>query len=383
MRARRREINIFNMSLLDILCGALGAFCFMMLVALPYYKPPGSEPELKKAQEETERLMHDLDQMKDRMRDAKSAEDMTELLERLKAQVKALQGQVNILTGERDELQRRVKQLTADKESLQRQVDQLGAEKQQLAQEKAQLSAENQALRAKNQELEEANKKLQALLQAKRPFTVVERAEDYGQGLDVMLFKPSLLEKSPSPIFQNWVNGQFDMMHTVRNAMLFGRGLGVTMNEDSPPNTEGKLFVRLTNPPDRRKSTEIEGAIVGDELRSRAHSPAQGDTLSGALLGSSRDSDDGSKQPAQLQGSDCGRARSRLAGANRSYATADSHPAADPVGCRTCRGGSGPKQAASNLSESHRASPPAVRSERQKRRRDSAVERRITQGASA
>ena len=36
MRARPREVNIFNMSLLDILCGALGAFCFMMLVALPY-----------------------------------------------------------------------------------------------------------------------------------------------------------------------------------------------------------------------------------------------------------------------------------------------------------------------------------------------------------
>ena len=41
MRARPREINIFNMSLLDILCGALGAFCFMMLVALPYYSSGG------------------------------------------------------------------------------------------------------------------------------------------------------------------------------------------------------------------------------------------------------------------------------------------------------------------------------------------------------
>src|SRR5437762_11198923 len=39
MKARNREINIFNMSLLDILCGALGAFCFMMLVLFPYYKP--------------------------------------------------------------------------------------------------------------------------------------------------------------------------------------------------------------------------------------------------------------------------------------------------------------------------------------------------------
>jgi hypothetical protein len=35
MRSRNREVNIFNMSLLDILCGALGAFCFLMLALFP------------------------------------------------------------------------------------------------------------------------------------------------------------------------------------------------------------------------------------------------------------------------------------------------------------------------------------------------------------
>src|SRR5919202_5362311 len=37
MKPRNREVNIFNMSLLDILCGALGAFCFLMLALFPYY----------------------------------------------------------------------------------------------------------------------------------------------------------------------------------------------------------------------------------------------------------------------------------------------------------------------------------------------------------
>jgi hypothetical protein len=49
MKARSREINIFNMSLLDILCGALGAFCFMMLVLFPYYsqdKGTAKRPEV-------------------------------------------------------------------------------------------------------------------------------------------------------------------------------------------------------------------------------------------------------------------------------------------------------------------------------------------------
>ena len=37
MRAKNREINIFNMSLLDILTGMLGAFLFLMVGLVPYY----------------------------------------------------------------------------------------------------------------------------------------------------------------------------------------------------------------------------------------------------------------------------------------------------------------------------------------------------------
>ena len=43
MSGGNREVNIFNMSLLDILCGALGAFCFMMLVLFPYWRPGGAD----------------------------------------------------------------------------------------------------------------------------------------------------------------------------------------------------------------------------------------------------------------------------------------------------------------------------------------------------
>src|SRR5437016_12130899 len=48
MKRRNREINIFNMSLLDILSGALGAFCFMMLVLFPYYKPMAQQEQGQK-----------------------------------------------------------------------------------------------------------------------------------------------------------------------------------------------------------------------------------------------------------------------------------------------------------------------------------------------
>ena len=84
MRARNREINIFSISLLDILTGLLGAFLFLMLGLIPYYmkvsvgrslsaqeqqqfeemkklvekglKGPLSEEEVKKLQDEMDRL---------------------------------------------------------------------------------------------------------------------------------------------------------------------------------------------------------------------------------------------------------------------------------------------------------------------------------------
>jgi hypothetical protein len=101
VRGRNREINIFNMSLLDILCGALGAFCFMMLTLFPYYNrkdaaptpPPAPMPpagnyeeaqrqlkkaeqqmndlyaKLKQAEQQLNRTRAELDQQKQRTKD--------------------------------------------------------------------------------------------------------------------------------------------------------------------------------------------------------------------------------------------------------------------------------------------------------------------------
>ncbi len=61
MRAKNREINIFNMSLLDILTGMLGAFLFMMIGMVPFYaKVMRSKlitPEEQKQFEELKKLL--------------------------------------------------------------------------------------------------------------------------------------------------------------------------------------------------------------------------------------------------------------------------------------------------------------------------------------
>ena len=99
MRARSREINIFNMSLLDILCGALGAFCFMMLVLLPYYKPPGKQTDLHKQEVETQDLLDELEKLRAHAQEAALAQEMAALTQKLARTVEADAGSAQSAVG--------------------------------------------------------------------------------------------------------------------------------------------------------------------------------------------------------------------------------------------------------------------------------------------
>ena len=68
MKSRSREVNIFNMSLLDILCGALGAFCFLMLVLFPSY-----ENKVKAGGNDTAALEEELRRMQAELQRAREA----------------------------------------------------------------------------------------------------------------------------------------------------------------------------------------------------------------------------------------------------------------------------------------------------------------------
>ena len=53
MKPRNREVNIFNMSVLDLLTGALGAFCFLTLALFPtYFKSQGASSDAAAAAEQ-------------------------------------------------------------------------------------------------------------------------------------------------------------------------------------------------------------------------------------------------------------------------------------------------------------------------------------------
>src|SRR5579862_3720455 len=103
MKPRNREINIFNMSLLDILCGALGTFCFMMLVLFPFYsqdKGQGKRPEVQEGvdpktfQEAKARIQ----QLEDTLKKFQTYTDQLEArLKQLEAQSRQQQGNIQQL----------------------------------------------------------------------------------------------------------------------------------------------------------------------------------------------------------------------------------------------------------------------------------------------
>jgi hypothetical protein len=95
MKPRNREINIFNMSLLDVLCGALGTFCFMMIVLFPYYSAkPTNAPDVPKDMVDPKDMQQALDQIK-QLKDA---------LQKMENYAKGLEGQINQLKQQIEQL---------------------------------------------------------------------------------------------------------------------------------------------------------------------------------------------------------------------------------------------------------------------------------------
>jgi len=138
MRAKNREINIFNMSLLDILTGMLGAFLFLMLGLLPYYAKVSKNKDMNP--EELRQLREE----------NKSLRDQTALQ----------QQQIGDLQKQLDDLQKIVKQsgsgpMTAD------QIQQLMDQMNQLRQQVAQLQQQLQTEQNNAQQLQSGNGQLQ------------------------------------------------------------------------------------------------------------------------------------------------------------------------------------------------------------------------------
>src|SRR5258708_4188952 len=124
MKPRNREINIFNMSLLDVLCGALGAFCFLMLVLFPFYSqdkgsakapdvPNGVDP---KTFEEAKGRIKELEDVLKKFQDYAGQADAQH--KRLEAENRQLQNDLKAAQDRNDQLEMRNPLLTMGRFTL-------------------------------------------------------------------------------------------------------------------------------------------------------------------------------------------------------------------------------------------------------------------------
>ncbi len=215
MRARNREINIFNMSLLDILCGALGAFCFMMLTLFPYYS-------------------------KAHKQDATPSADSAELQRQYARAQQKLQ-----------ETESRIRQLEAESARAAAGGSGGGASAQQLQQAWNQL----QGLR---QELEAASKRIEKL-ELRFPVAVEIMWLTDKHDVDIYLVRPATVPQ-PRPVLNHknnvWINGDS------RTDWVSGPGFEGWQMRDLPRDVPAELYYILFNSNGNAGPAYIAGTVL-------------------------------------------------------------------------------------------------------------------------
>lgn len=151
MKPRNREINIFSLSMMDVISGAMGAFLIIMIILAQYYdSDPTTSQEVAKLTEEMVRAIEELQESRDN-----SPQDMKRMfdvpLEELLAALERLQALRDRLA----QAQQQIKRLTDYASRLEN--------------ENQELETDNQELSQANQRLDERNREL-ALL---KPFSAL------------------------------------------------------------------------------------------------------------------------------------------------------------------------------------------------------------------
>lgn len=288
MRRRSREINIFNMSLLDILCGALGAFCFMMLVLMPYYKPPKEQMDIQKKQREVEEELKKLAEMKDKISDAEMARDLEDLVKKLQDQIKELQGRLNQALAENQQLKEDMERLkrehdqaVADAQQLRQQMQQLQQERNQAVAESEQLRKDKEDLLAQNQQylkekqnflnqierLRKENDRLEKesrLGKQRQPYIVKAISADASQDVGLYVWDPAvykLADGTDRPVqspFNPRLPRQVSNYPGDITAWVSNRGVAFWVLRDIPPNLHLKVYVNLANLSEKAASTVVQ-----------------------------------------------------------------------------------------------------------------------------
>ena len=235
MKPRNRDINIFNLSMLDVISGALGAFLIIMIVLFPYYK--------------------------------KESIDYRQELAEMQRQVQSMEQQIN-------QAQEQAQQAQAAAERAQQQL-QAAQEVNQEMQEQLQAarSAQSEATRAQQQlqqartQAEEMRRQLgEARRQLAKTFLVVYiRWATSEQDIDLHVVDPSGAEFSFSKKTISGRPGELSEDSTV------GPGNEVWEIFNAPPGTY-KIYASLYDPKGNSKKPVIKGRVIHRDGSQRLNS---------------------------------------------------------------------------------------------------------------
>lgn len=131
MNKRNREINVFNLSMLDVICGAMGSFLIIMMLLFIFYSPTEA---LKRCMRENARLQGELNECHGQLHDCQQENA------RLEGELSDCQEQNNSLRGQLNDCQ-------TENSRLRGQLGPCEQERDRLQQENAGLQRENSRLR--------------------------------------------------------------------------------------------------------------------------------------------------------------------------------------------------------------------------------------------
>lgn len=268
MKSKNREINIFNMSLLDILTGALGAFMFMMLSFVPYYNivqqrmlEETSKDEVKKIREENDRLRSRMSGLEaENAALTRRAEELQQKVSELLEQLKRA-GRGDVTAEELAKLQEENARLRQRASELEQRLVESEAERQRLADASQRMQAENEELKRR---IDEMDRQLQQLAQAVNQIQALQRQVETLSAQNKSLLG-KLAAASPEGIvpkgrLRKLVKEYDAMFRTVTVALEKSDGGNVELLLKDP---DGHWFDASSTYPGGRKSVRFS-ATAGD-----------------------------------------------------------------------------------------------------------------------
>ncbi len=230
MRARSREINIFNLSLMDVICGAMGAFLIIMIILARYYVfDPNVTQDVDELRLRLDAAVAGLNRIR-----GGTEEIITELIDEADTSTKGLGASETV-----DQIEALTKGIRGDVDLVRGQLGAVQAEANRLEKD----------LQEKGAQLKRATEMISDL-EKRNPFVV---ASKWVCTVDVDIFvesdRVSATTNKPSAPFDPRIRGEVAFRGDIASDGHTGASHEMAMISETPVDSHYKVFVRAAPEP--------------------------------------------------------------------------------------------------------------------------------------